>query len=411
MTHKRFLILNRWDDEFAEYHRYISHTENTVAYITTEAGLSRIDRHNAVAVEVLEAIEPSPVFFEAGRRIKNQLGGLDGIVCLSEFDLLTAAQLRAKLEVPGLLPSTVERFKDKTVMKTAILAANLPAPLYVEVSDRQALEALITKVGFPIILKPKVGAASAGVSRVDSQQQLNNLLSQIDINNFECEQYIAGQIYHIDGLVRNGVLQFVKPSRYINTCYDFAQGKPLGSIVMSPSPKTENLIAFTDSCLQALELSNGAFHLEVIENQHGELYFLEIGARVGGGEIPFIHCDLFGVDLVGEWLRIQFDLPPINLSGANQIHSGGFLMIPEPHNSPCEIIKVTSLINFIPEIYREIIPQPGDVLDGKGGYEHISGRFHFKGAEEGAVEAAIYRAIDLFRIEIDPKNKTNSGVR
>ena len=222
--------------------------------------------------------------------------------------------------------------------------------------------------------------------------------------------YIAGQIYHIDGLVRNRVLQFVKPSRYINTCYDFAHGKPLGSIVMSPSTKTEKLIAFTDSCLQALELSNGAFHLEVIENQCGELYFLEIGARVGGGEIPFIHCDLFGVDLVGEWLRIQFDLPPINLGGAYQTYSGGFLMIPEPRNTPCEVLKVTSLMNFIPEIYREIIPQLGDVLDGKGGYEHISGRFHFKGTDEVAVEAAIYKAIDLFQIEVDPLFKANIAI-
>jgi ATP-grasp domain len=400
MNNKRFLILNRWDDEFAEYHKYVDHSVNSVAYITTQAGLSRIERKNSVAIEVLEAIEPSLALFEAAQHIANQLGGLDSIVCLSEFDLLTAAQLRVALAVPGLKPDTVRRFKDKTVMKTAVLAANIPTPHYVEASDREAVESLVVETNFPIILKPKIGAASQGVRRIDNQEQLNQVLAEIDTNSFECEQYIPGSIYHVDGLVRLGKLQIVKPSRYINTCYGFAQGEPLGSVLMNPSPKTEKLVSFTDACLKALELSDGAFHLEIIENQCGELYFLEIGARVGGGEIPFIYRDLFGIDLIGEWLRIEFDLPPINLSGANKAVSGGFLMVPEPRNTPCRVVSTTSLINTIPEIYREFLPQPGDVLDGKGGYEHISGRFHFQGTDELAVESAIRTAIDRFRINV-----------
>jgi hypothetical protein len=409
-TGKRFLIINRWDDEFAEYHKYIDHCANRIAYVTTPSGLSRIDRNNSVLIEVLETIEPGRALTEAAQRAAFQLGGLDGIVSLSEFDLLTTAQLRAELDVPGLRPETVLRFKDKTVMKDAILAFDITVPPYVEASDRKALEALLFETDFPVILKPKIGAASHGVRRIDNREELSYALTQVDLNNFECEKYIAGQIYHIDGLVRRGEFQVVKPSRYINTCYSFAQGKPLGSVLMAPSPKTEKLVSFTHNCLKALDLTNGAFHLEVIEDERGNFYFLEIGARVGGGEIPFIYRDLFGVDLIGEWLRIEFDLPPLNLNGISKSVFGGFLMIPEPGNTPCQVVNTTSLINIIPEIYREILPQPGDVLDGKGGYEKISGRFHFRGLNEAVTIAAIRAAIAQFRIDVVPIASETSTV-
>lgn len=399
MTKKKFLILNRWDDEFAAYHKYIDHCENSVAYITTPNGIQRIDTNNAAVVKVLDTIEPSLTLFETAKLMANQLGGFDGIIALSEFDLLTAAELRQSLGVPGPKPNLVKRFKDKTLMKTAILTANLLAPLYVEASDYKAIASMLTETGFPIILKPKIGASSQNVYRIENQEQLNDCLSLVDLSSFECEQYITGSIYHIDGLVRQGVLQVAKPSRYINTCYDFAQGKPLGSVLMDPSQKTEKLVDFTDACLKALELTNGAFHLEVIENQLGDFYFLEIGARVGGGEIPFVYRDLFEIDLIGEWLRIEFDEPSINLNGAKRMLSGGFLMIPEPRNTPCQVVNTTSLINTIPEIYKEILPKPGDVLDGKGGYDNISGRFCFQGADEVTVESAIRKAIDLFKIQ------------
>jgi Biotin carboxylase len=154
--------------------------------------------------------------------------------------------------------------------------------------------------------------------------------------------------------------------------------------------------------LRALEITNGAFHLELIEDRNGELHFLEIGARVGGGEIPFIMHDLFGVDLVGEWLRIEVQEPPIDLSGANRIEVGGFLMIPEPEEVPCRVIYCTSLKATVPFLYREILPQPGEIFDGGGGYSHISGRFHFQGPREARIEASIHQAIAMFELVVEP---------
>jgi hypothetical protein len=400
MTNNRFLILNRWDDEFAEYHKYIDHRSNHISYITTEAGLSRLNSNEAEMIKILENLDPGRSLDEAVQSIIQRLGKLDGIICLSEFDLLTAAQLRAKFGIPGVAPDIVIRFKDKTVMKETILSAGIPAPSFVEASDFIAIDRLIIESGFPLILKPKVGAASKGVYKINDGYELNHALNQENIFDYECENYLQGSIYHIDGLIRDGAIQFIKPSRYINTCLGFTQGEPLGSVLIDPGSKFELLVDFTNSCLRALGLTNGAFHLEVIEDEKGKLYFLEIGARVGGGEIPFVIRDLFGIDLVGEWLRIEFGLPPINSEGSNKSISGGFLMIPEPKNLPCKVVNRTSLLYDIPEIYNEILPQVGDVFESKGSYDRISGRFHFKGDSEKAVETAIRKAIQQFQIDV-----------
>ncbi|MNN21082.1 hypothetical protein D3C81_1343900 [compost metagenome] len=63
---------------------------------------------------------------------------------------------------------------------------------------------------------------------------------------------------------------------------------------------------------------------------------------------------------------------------------------------------MTSIKDLIPEIFHEQIPKPGEIMDGKGSYYHISGRYMFRGNSEAEVEAAIHKAIELFHIEAKP---------
>jgi hypothetical protein len=47
------------------------------------------------------------------------------------------------------------------------------------------------------------------------------------------------------------------------------------------------------------------------------------------------------------------------------------------------------------------------VFDGKGGYEHISGRFLFAGESSRAVEAAIQSALDQFSMVTEHVRETS----
>lgn len=398
---KRVIILNRWDDELSEYHRYIDHTKNKVAYITTKAGKFRLSPELAVVIDVLDQLVPGKELEDALMRSKTALDDrVDHILCLSEFDLLTGAWAREFLGVKGYGIEQVLRFRDKTAMKNAILKSGLNAPNFVSAEDDGLLNAFVENISFPVIAKPKCGAASAGCAALRTKEELFQFLEDKPRADYEVEEFVDGPIYHVDGLVFKGEIFFVKAWRYIGTCLGFASGSPLGSVMIESGSHNDQLTAFSEQCLRALGHDNGCFHLELIENHNG-LYFLEIGARVGGGEIPFIIKDLFDIDFVQEWIRIELGMTPLLPPPKNGV-IGGFLMIPEPKSAPVEVIERTSLIGRIPNLYHEILPHVGSVLDGKGGYDKIAGRFHFCGSEEYELEEAIAQAKKHYQLTFAP---------
>lgn len=121
-----------------------------------------------------------------------------------------------------------------------------------------------------------------------------------------------------------------------------------------------------------------------------------VGARVGGGEIPFVCRDVYGVDLVGDWIRLELGEQPQTLPARTREY-GGFLMLPEPVGA--RLLQRPSLVGAIPGLYAEELPDPGHLFTGDGGYDTILGRFRFRYrcASPGAVEAAILATLDQYR--------------
>ena len=128
-----------------------------------------------------------------------------------------------------------------------------------------------------------------------------------------------------------------------------------------------------------------------------------MGLRPGGGEIPFIHRDLCGIDLLGEAFRVSLGMPPLTPASAlTKPESGGFVMVPEPLPYPSRVVQRTSMIGVVPEVYREIFPDVGEVFDGEGGYGHIGGRFHLRGPGEAAVRRAVHEVIRRYELVVQP---------
>jgi len=62
--------------------------------------------------------------------------------------------------------------RDKHQTRAALKAAGLPTPKNALIQNESELEAAGRHVGFPSVLKPVSGAASLGVKKVESMQQL-----------------------------------------------------------------------------------------------------------------------------------------------------------------------------------------------------------------------------------------------
>ncbi|WP_051967283.1 ATP-grasp domain-containing protein [Kitasatospora mediocidica] len=395
------LVINRFDDEFGEYHRFVPDGTHRLAYLTTPDGLPPLDLDGAVETIVVDDLGYDTLL-AAARLVADKHGPLAGIVGLSEFDLLTAAQLRQALAVPGWSTDHVLRFRDKAVMKEWIQRAGVRAPRFLELTPDSTALTITEQLGLPLILKPRDGAASRGVVLARTQRELTAALAGIGPEEgYEAEEFVEGAIHHVDGIRRGGRFHFVTVSEYVNTCLEYTEGTPLGSVLLDPGPLREKLTAFTAECLDALELRDGPFHLEVIVTATGVPVFLEVGLRPGGAGVPFLHRDLFGIDLFEEAFRTSIGLPPRSTEDELPTGAGGWLVFPEPRPWPQRVVERNSLVDVVPEVYAEALPAPGHLFDGEGGYDHAGGRFLFRGTDQAAVRRALLEAIARYRLEVE----------
>ncbi|WP_416903331.1 ATP-grasp domain-containing protein [Micromonospora echinospora] len=402
----RYLVLNRFGNEFGEYHRYLRPHEGRMAYLTLAAGTSVLDTANALDTVVVADLDLDTVL-PAARALTARLGPFSGVVGISEWDLLTAARLREALGVPGWSVDFVRRFRDKPYMKERVAGAGLRTPRFVELvpgADPTLLaEKVAADLGLPVIVKPRAGVASAGVLRVDTVGELAVALSGRDLAAHECEEFVDGRVLHVDGVRLGGHFHFVSASTYVNTCFAFANGAPLGSVLLDHGPLRDRVTGFAARCLDALDLVDGPFHLELFHTPDDELVFLEVGLRPGGGPVPDVHRELFGIDLLAETFRTTVGLPPATPATAHtEPTGGGWLIFPEPRPLPSRVVARTSPRGEVDGIYAEVLPEVGEVFDGTGGYLHVGGTFRFHGPDEVTVRRDVRRTIERYRLTTAP---------
>lgn len=398
-----YVVLNRSGDEFGEYHRFLDGHPCRTVYLTTPGGLPALDQDGATEVHVRDSLAHDDLL-PLVREIADRHGTPEAVFGQSEYDILTAARLSAALGVPGGYGlDLVERFKDKPAMKSAVGAAGLRVPRFLRLDDAPSAEAVVDALGgLPLVLKPRAAAGSQGVTVVHSADELRDALTGVDPEAYECEEYVEGDIFHVDGVRRSGRLHFVTASQYVHTCLDYAHGRPLGSVLLDPGPERDELTTFADRCLRALGLRDGAFHLEAIRRPGGELVFLEVGLRPGGAQVPFLHVDLYGIDLFAEAFRAALGLPPLwQPSEPVGPRSGGWLIYPAPRELPGRVVARTSPRSAVPEVYHEELPAIGQIMTGPGSYDEGCGIFRFRGRSAAGVRAAVHTAMEVYGLRTE----------
>jgi hypothetical protein len=157
--------------------------------------------------------------------------------------------------------------------------------------------------------------------------------------------------------------------------------------------------------LTALSEAPTVFHLEVFVGADAQSQpvctFLEVGARTGGAEIPFVWREVHGYDLMEAATRIQlgWDIGSVRSCAPGGGAVGGWLLVPAPAERPCRITEATPMVGRVPGPYAESVLRPGQVLPAADAYyEHVGGRFRFRGATSAEVEHAIVTTAAHYRV-------------
>ena len=232
----------------------------------------------------------------------------EAIFPLDELSVEVAALVREHLGLEGLDVSQAHRFRDKLLMRQAVGRAGLPQPRFVAAFNDQAVRDFAAQVPPPWYLKPRSLAGSAGIVRVEGQQQLSPRLEELgDQRGFYLlEEAIEGRVLHVDSLVYGDQVAFAQVHAYGDCPWQISQkgGVFTTSTVEARDTANSLLRTLNERAISALSLARGVVHAEFLERD-GRFYFLEAAARVGGANIDVLVEQTSGVNLWREWLRME----------------------------------------------------------------------------------------------------------
>jgi biotin carboxylase len=235
---------------------------------------------------------------------------IDRIIALDDYDVLTAAAVREHTRISGMGMTTARRFRDKLAMRYQAQSKGLLVPEFVPVLNYDDLRKFMNRIPAPWVLKPRTEAGAMGIKVIENQEELWRWLDKLgdEQSYFLLEQYISGDVYHVDSIVWDEKVIFAEPNKYWQPPIHVAhEGGVFVTRTMKRSSKeAKALLGMNKKLTKALGMFRGVTHTEFIRgHEDGRLYFLETAARVGGANIAEFVEAATGVNLWREWGRLE----------------------------------------------------------------------------------------------------------
>ncbi|WNM18164.1 ATP-grasp domain-containing protein [Flavobacterium capsici] len=236
---------------------------------------------------------------------------IDAIVALDDFDVEKATFLRENLRIDGMGQTTGRYFRDKLAMRMKAKDAGVPIPAFSALFNDEEINHFADTVSPPWVLKPRSEASASGIMKVHSKDELWQKVHELgDANRMKylVEQFKPGAVYHCDGVNFNGKTLFSITSQYLATPMEISQGGGIFRSATIPynSKDDKEIRKVNEQVLKAFGMKHGANHTEFIKcNDDGKIYFLETSSRVGGAHLAEMVAAASGVNLWGEWAKIE----------------------------------------------------------------------------------------------------------
>lgn len=249
---------------------------------------------------------------------------IDRIVPLDDYDVEVAANLREHLRIPGMGETTVRHFRDKLAMRVQARDEGVRVPDFSPVVNYDDLREFMARVPAPWVLKPRSEAASFGIKKMNSSEELWRALDELGDRQsyFVLEKFVPGSVFHVDSVIWEDEIVFSIASGYAKPPLSVVTGGDVfrSRILPYDSPDSVALREFNKQVMKALRMKRGVTHAEYIKGDaDGQLYFLETAARVGGANLAEMIEAASGINLWREWANVEvanarkqeYRLPPV----------------------------------------------------------------------------------------------------
>lgn len=238
---------------------------------------------------------------------ENRVNGV--LTAATDYGVLTAAYIAKEMGLPGLKYEVAQLIKNKYKVRKCLYDHHVDDTKQAyEVHKDSNIEKLAQEVTYPVMVKPCDGSGSRGASRVDNAQNLKRAcecaMAGSITHRAEIETFIIGKEYGAESLVVNGEIHVLGVmQKWMTQPPYYAE---LGhSIPNDLSPATENKVrACVTNAIKALGVNCGSVNMDMLITEDGEVYIIDIGARMGGNMIgPCIIPYGTGVDYMGAMIQ------------------------------------------------------------------------------------------------------------
>ncbi|MBP1967069.1 ATP-grasp domain-containing protein [Paenibacillus aceris] len=199
---------------------------------------------------------------------------IDIIIPLIDTELIVLSENRRVFEEAGvkLLVSSKELNDiacDKTQTYQFFQDSNTPTPKVFsddEINNKH--------YQFPLLIKPLDGSSSVGVTKINNEKEL--LFFKDYIPNAMVQEYVTGTEYTVDVMVDfNGNIRTVVPRLRLET--------RAGEVSKGVTRKDNDIISAVKQVVKSLPGPVGCITLQCFKKENGEITFIEINPRFGGG--------------------------------------------------------------------------------------------------------------------------------
>jgi hypothetical protein len=232
------------------------------------------------------------------------------VVALDDFDVELAAHLREHFRWPGLGASAARLFRDKLAMRGQARECGVPVPEFTGTYNHDQVRRFLAEVPAPWLLKPRGQASAAGIKKLHHAADVWRALDALgDEQSFHVlERMVPGDVYHVDSLVADNRVVFAEVNGYLRPLLDVYHGGGIYATRTLPrdSPDVAELKRLNEQVLTGFGLGRGASHTEFLKGKDDHrFYFIETSARVGGANTAELVEAATGVNLWGEWAKLE----------------------------------------------------------------------------------------------------------
>lgn len=247
-------------------------------------------------------------------------GRVDRVIGILEPLQEALAEVRERLDLPGMRPEAAANFRDKARMKDLLRANGLPCARHRLCMGPEEAFAFGRESGYPVVVKPPAGAGARNTFRVDNESELSGYLRTMPPRPSDpvlLEEFLSGREFSFDSVTLNGKHLLHSINEYSPTPLEVMQTPWIQWAVVLPrdisGPEFQPIHDAGARALDVLGMDTGITHMEWFRRDDGTIAISEVAARPPGAQFTTLLSYAYDLDFYKAWVRLvsmdRFDVP------------------------------------------------------------------------------------------------------